>query len=103
MSERKATAAPIPMPTLAPVLSGVALAEGTTGTGVPLAIGVAVGEEVMAVVRLPELVAEEEDADRVVETSVVVEEEGVCSVSVTVPEPDASGRGAYVALDLKSE
>jgi hypothetical protein len=105
MSERKATAAPMPMPALAPVLNAVALAEGTTGTGVPLAVGVAVGEEVMseeAVVRLPELVADE-DAGRVVVASVVAEEEGVCSASVTVPEPDASGRVTYVALDLKSE
>lgn len=105
MSVRKAAAAPMPMPALAPVLNGAALAEGTAATGVLLADGVVAGEEEVTeevVVRLPELVAVE-DAGRVVVASVVAEEEGVCSASVTVPEPNASGSGAYVALDLESE
>lgn len=96
MRVRKAAAAPMPMPALAPVLNGAALAEGTTGTGVPLAVGVVVGEEEVAgevVVRLPELVAVE-DAGRVVVASVVADEEGVCSVSVTVLDRARQG-GAH--------
>jgi len=79
MSVMKAAAAPMPMPALAPVLNGAASAAGTTGTGLLLDVGAAVGEEEVSgevVVRLTELVVEE-DAGRVVETSVVAEEEGV--------------------------
>ena len=81
MSVMKAAAAPMPMPALAPVLSGVASALGTKGTGALLEVALALAGRVLVevAVRLTALEADE-DADRV-EVMMVVDEEGACGVS----------------------
>jgi len=74
----KAAAAPMPIPALAPVLSGLASALGTRGIGAVLEVALALGGTVLVevTVRLTALEADE-DADRVEVTMVVDEEDAL--------------------------